>query len=71
MVSRSKTGHCRPHLLDDAGALVASTERQDRGLVAYVVVDIAVAESGGNHPNEYLVLFRLVHLHVTHFPTTG
>jgi hypothetical protein len=40
-------------------------------LVADVVMDVAVAEPGGDHPDRHLLILWLVYLDVTHFPVTG
>jgi hypothetical protein len=71
VVSGPQGGHARADIFDDAGALVASTHGQDCGLVADVVMDVAVAEPRGDHPNRHLMVLWLVYLDVTHFPTTG
>ncbi len=71
MIARRETTDTGPDGLDHAGAFVATAERQaTNGNVTGREVIVRVAQTGGAHPDQYLVLTRFVEFHVANFPLT-
>ena len=67
LVTGAKRGHAAPHLLDDAGALVA----EDAGGVSGRIgprgrVQVGVADPAGAQPDQSFPVSRLVELHLLH-----
>jgi hypothetical protein len=71
VVAGTHPGYAGADLLDDPGALMSAADRQGRGLIAEVVMDVAMAESGRHHADQNLVVLGRVDLYFAHLPSTG
>ena len=72
MIARRETADAGPDCLDHAGAFVAPAERQVAdGDVTGREVIVGVAQAGGTHPHQHLVLTRFVEFDVADFPFPG
>ena len=69
MIAHRETADAGPDCLDHAGAFVPTAKRQvANGDVTGREVIVRVAQAGGAHPDQYLMLARFVQLDVADFP---
>jgi len=72
VIAHRETADAGPDCLDHAGSFVAAAKRQVAdGDVTGREVIVRVAQAGGAHPHQHLVLTRFVEFDVADFPFPG